>query len=74
MMDVIYCKKCHDRKRIKSYESVVDEIKATTGCEYVDDVCMSYCGPGAKEHFVVVDDEIIATDSYEELIKELKNF
>ncbi len=72
-MDIVYCKKCHDRKRVKNYEAATAEIMAITGSGYVDDLCMSYCGPGAKEHFAVVDDEIIEADSYEQLIEELKN-
>ncbi len=72
-MDVIYCKKCHDRKRVKNYDAATAEIQAVTGAEYVDDLCVSYCGPGAKNHFAVVDDEIIGADTYEELIEELKN-
>lgn len=71
-MDVVYCKKCHERKRVKKYEAATEEIKSITGAKYVDDLCVSYCGPGAKEHFAVVDDEIIEADSYDELIEELK--
>ncbi len=72
-MDVVYCKKCHDRKRVKQYEAATEEIMSVTGAEYVDDLCVSYCGPGAKEHFAMVDDEIIEANSYDELIEELKN-
>lgn len=73
-MDVIYCKKCHERKRIKKYESAIEEIKTNLGVEEVDNVCMSYCGPGKKEHFIVIDDEIIANDTYDGLIEDIKEY
>lgn len=73
-MDVIYCKKCHERKRVKKYEAACDEIQQITGAKNIDDYCVSYCGPGAKEHFAVIDDEIIEANSYDDLIKELKKY
>ncbi len=71
-MEVIYCKKCHEAKRTKNYDVAVTEIKAASSAKEVDDYCMSYCGPGVKEHFAVVDDEIISSETYDGLIKELE--
>ncbi len=71
-MEVIYCKKCHETKRTKNYDVACKEIKTAMNIDEVDDYCMSYCGPGTKEHFAVVDDEIISSTSYEGLIDELK--
>ncbi len=71
-MEVIYCKKCHEAKRTKNYDKAVEEIQTITNAEEVEDYCMSYCGPGTKEHFAVVDDEIISSDTYEGLLNKLE--
>ncbi len=71
-MDVIYCKKCHIRKRGIDYNKAADEIKEILGADSVDDICVSYCGPGAKEYFAVVEDELVTADTYEELLTTLK--
>jgi len=71
-MKVSYCKKCHDKKRIKNINDVNDDIKKVVKCEEVTEECQSYCGPGTKKHFVTIEDEIIEADTYEELIKNLE--
>lgn len=71
-MQVIYCEKCHNRKKNKSIESVTDDLKEVTGCDNVIKACMSYCGPGSKNHIVMIDDDVYEDPTYNGLISKLK--
>lgn len=74
-MKINYCKKCHDAKRIKSLEKVVDELTNIVGHEVeVSTRCASFCGPGKKSFFVTIDDDIIEADNYDELITLVKEY
>lgn len=53
-MKINYCKKCHDAKRIKSLEKVVEELTKIVGLEVeVSTRCASFCGPGKKKFFLL---------------------
>jgi uncharacterized protein YuzB (UPF0349 family) len=71
-MKVSYCKKCHDKKRIKNIKEVNNDIKSVVKCNEVTEECQSYCGPGSNIYFVTIEDEIIEANSYDELINNLK--
>jgi uncharacterized protein YuzB (UPF0349 family) len=71
-MYISYCKKCHLRKRGQNFDTTVTEIEQVLGREVNDIDCQSYCGPGGKKHFVVIDDEIVEGGSQEELLKLIK--
>lgn len=74
-MKINYCKKCHDAKRIKSLEKVVEELTNIVGHEFeVSNRCASFCGPGKKSFFVTIDDDIIEADTYDELITLVKEY
>lgn len=74
-MKINYCKKCHDAKRIKSLEKVVEELTDIVGHEVeVSTRCTSFCGPGKKSFFVTIDDDIIEADNYDELITLVKEY
>lgn len=72
-MEIIYCQKCHNKKRGISYESATNEIASQFNNEYrVTNGCSSYCGPGAKEHFVEINGEIISASDFPGLLKKIK--
>lgn len=74
-MKINYCKKCHDAKRIKSLEKVVEELTNIVGHDVeVSTRCESFCGPGKKSFFVTIDDDIIEADTYDELITLVKEY
>ncbi len=71
-MEIIYCMKCHQKRRFKAYEDVVKDIKDNTGAQIVESQCVSFCGPGGKNHFCVIDDQLVVDQDYQEFIKKLK--
>ncbi|MGL4589344.1 MAG: DUF1450 domain-containing protein [Mycoplasmatales bacterium] len=72
-MQVGYCKRCHDKKRIKSIEKVNEDLQAILKTDEISNQCLSYCGPGANDHFVLVDDMIISAKKYDDLLEKLKD-
>ncbi len=67
-----YCRKCHDKKRIKNYNDVIVEIENITAIPNSDDKCISYCGPGSNNFFIMHDDEIIEDPDYKKFIEKIK--
>lgn len=70
-MEVIYCKKCHLKKRVESFESVCEKMSKLDQVSEVNDYCLSYCGPGRGKFFCAYDDELIVKDTLDELISEI---
>lgn len=73
-MQVIYCKKCHERKRGANFNDVLNKIAKLKNVTQVSDECISYCGPGRTEYFSLVDDELISGESLEDLLKNIEEF
>lgn len=75
-MDVIYCLRCHNKKRGLNYDSAKMQIAEVLGIdsEDVEDGCPSFCGPGAANHFVEVDGELVYDLSFDGLLSKLKEF
>lgn len=75
-MDVIYCLKCHNKKRGLSYENAKLQIAEVLDIDILDisDGCPSFCGPGATNHFVEVDGELIYDLSFDGLITKLREY
>lgn len=72
-MEIIYCQKCHNKKRGMNYQVASQEIAEVFGDKaQVVDGCSSFCGPGAKVHFIEVDGEIIDGEDFPTLIKNIK--
>lgn len=70
---VNYCKKCHQSKRIKSLDSVNQDLKNILGDEYqIENRCASICGVGKKKFCVAIDDEVIEADDYDTLLEKLR--
>lgn len=75
-MDVIYCLKCHNKKRGLDYRKAkvaIAEALAIDECE-IEDGCPSFCGPGSTNHFVEVDGELVYDLSFDGLLTKLKEF
>ncbi len=68
--EIIYCRKCHVKKRDMSYEKAVEAIRKIYPDYKVIDQCMSTCGLGKKQYFMEKEDEIIMADSFEQLLEE----
>ncbi len=75
-MDVIYCLKCHNKKRGLNYDGAKSQIAEALGIDFedVEDGCPSFCGPGATHHFAEVDGELVYDTTFEALIEQLKDF
>lgn len=75
-MDVIYCLKCHNKKRGLNYDSAKSQIAEVLGIDLLDieDGCPSFCGPGAKKHFCEVDGELFFDDTFDGMIAKLKEY
>lgn len=73
-MDVIYCLKCHNKKRGLSYDGAKSQIAEVLGIDFdeIENGCPSFCGPGANHHFVEIDGELIFDEKFEGLIEKLK--
>lgn len=73
-MDIIYCQKCHNKKRVVNYQKAKIEIAKALNVdvEIIEDGCPSFCGPGANNHFVEIDGELIYDPTFEGLISKLK--
>ena len=71
-MFVSYCRKCHEKRRGKNFDDTIKEIEKIVGSKMIDYDCQSYCGPGRKKNFVIIDDEIIEGNSLDELLVKLK--
>ncbi len=74
-MDVIYCTRCHNKKRGLSYDNAKAEIAQALNINIEDviDGCPSFCGPGATHHFAEVDGELIYDLAFDEMLTKLKN-
>ncbi len=74
-MDVIYCLRCHNKKRGLDYEKAKSQIaeKLNISVNDVNDGCPSFCGPGAINNFVEVDGELIVASTFDELLEKLSN-
>ncbi len=75
-MDVIYCQKCHNKKRGLNYDNARSQIAEMLDIDFdeVEDGCTSFCGPGTKMHFVEVDSEMLYAETFEGLLEQLKDF
>lgn len=71
-MEVQYCKKCHNKKKNKNYDTSIQEIMDAAQVDEVEEVCISFCGPGAKNHIAAVDGEIIVDQTYDGMIEQIK--
>ncbi len=71
MSKIIYCKKCHKKKRFGSYEDAVKKISEVSDDEVVDK-CTSACGLGKKQFFIEIEEELIVADDFKELLKLIK--
>ncbi len=71
MSKIVYCKKCHKKKRFGSYESAIESISKISNYEVVDK-CTSSCGLGKKQFFVEIDEELIVAKDFKELLKLIK--
>lgn len=73
-MDVIYCMKCHNKKRGLNYENAKEQIAEALSIEtdQIADGCPSFCGPGATHHFTEVDGEITFDQTFEGLLDKLR--
>lgn len=72
MSKIIYCKKCHNKKRSSSYETAKETIeKNYPGAEIVD-MCMSTCGLGKKKFFIQIEEEVKTGQTLEEILKQDK--
>ncbi len=68
--EIIYCKKCHLKKRDMSYEKAVEAIKNAYPDYKVIDKCMSTCGLGKIQYFMEKDEEIIMAEVFEQLLED----
>lgn len=75
-MDVIYCLKCHNKKRGLSYDGAKSQIAEVLNIDFdeIEDGCPSFCGPGASQHFAEVDGELVFDTTFEGFIEKLKEF
>ncbi len=73
MSKVIYCKKCHTKKRVGSYEEAIKGIKKESGYEVVN-MCTSSCGLGKKKFFIEIEDELLVANDFYELLKKIKEY
>lgn len=75
-MDVIYCLKCHNKKRGLNFDSAKSQIAEALEIDIEDvfDGCPSFCGPGSTHHFAEVDGELVYDLSFDGLITKLKEF
>ncbi len=70
---IIYCQKCHQKKRFNSYEKAILNIESQTGYK-VKDMCVSTCGLGKKQFFAQIDDDLITANTFESLIEQIKEY
>jgi uncharacterized protein YuzB (UPF0349 family) len=68
-MEVKYCERCHNKKRIKSIKKVEQEFKAINQEFVLVDQCLSFCGPGKDAHFCQIDDEMYICENYDQLLE-----
>ncbi len=73
MSKIIYCKKCHKKKRFGSYEEAIEKIGKASKRE-VSDKCTSSCGLGKKSFFVEIEEELLVADSFENLLNEIEEY
>lgn len=63
----IKCKKRGEHVRIH----ILPHIKEKCPLAAIEIKCLSFCGPGSMRPFVVIDDEVIFTQTDEELLEEI---
>ncbi len=75
-MEIIYCQKCHNKKRGNSYENAKSQIAEALNIDFaqIEDGCSCFCGPGAKNHFVEIDGEVVFDLDFEQFIKKLEQY
>lgn len=73
-MEILYCKKCHEKKCGENFGKTVARLEAIKGVESVQNYCISYCGPGRKQYFCTIDDELVVAQTLEELIKNIEEY
>ncbi len=73
MSKIIYCEKCHKKKRFGSYEDAIKNINKISDYEVVN-MCTSSCGLGKKKFFVEIEDELIVANDFNELLKKIKEY
>lgn len=72
MKEIIYCQKCHNKKRHSSYESALNSIESSNDKLKVIDACTSSCGLGKKNYFAELDDELIVASTFDALLKKIE--
>ncbi len=68
-MEVIYCKKCHEKKQSINFEEALHILNKALISHDVKEGCLSACGYGKSKYFAEVDSELYMADSFEELVK-----
>ncbi len=71
--EIIYCKKCHIKKREMSYENACKTLEQNSGYKVVDK-CTSSCGLGKKNYFAEIDEDLLVGENFEELLKEIEEY
>lgn len=72
MSEINYCEKCHLRKRSISYKAAKERIKSVTNSDIIEN-CNSMCGPGLRQFIAEYKGDIIAAQTFEELIQDIKD-
>lgn len=70
-MEISYCKKCHEKKRLKHIDGVISDLKTTANTEDIELKCLSYCGPGAKTNFCEIDGVVIQDEDYDAFLEKV---
>ncbi len=71
MSNIIYCEKCHKKKRFGSYKDAIKKINEVSKKE-VNNLCTSSCGLGKKNFFVQIDEELIIAKDFNQMLDKIK--
>ncbi len=73
MSSIIYCEKCHKKKRFGSYKESVKKINEVSKKE-VNNLCTSSCGLGKKNFFVQINEDLIIEKDFDQMLKKIKEY
>ena len=72
-MGIVYCEKCHLRKKSIDFKKAKEKIEEISE-KKVQDNCISFCGPNKDKYIIEIEDDIFQAETFEELIQKIKEY
>lgn len=72
MSSIKYCQKCHLKKRAINFNEAKKKMTNINEINEIETNCNSMCGPGQKKFIAQVSEDLLISDDFDELLKQIE--